>query len=127
MNLEKLRKEAIKALKDVKEELNWDMEENYCNMINIMIDYDNQAQDDLYLYDTTRERVEFIDEELLDYLIRDCDNDLGRLRCFIGDTYSANIYKLDGYGNLENVNKEDFEYCIDEAINDLQEVLNENN
>ena len=66
--------------------------------------------------------MNFVDEEIMEYLIKENSTSLSRLRCFIGDTYDNNIYKLDGYGNLENVSNDDFEYCIDECIEKLKEV-----
>ncbi len=92
-------------------------------MVNTMIDYDNEAQDSLYLYDTTQELVEFVDDEILKYLIEKNSDSVSRLRCFINDTSDDNIYKLNGYGNLENVNTDDFKFCIDEAITKLKESL----
>ena len=122
-NLNELKKETIKKLGEVKNNLSYDNEENYCDMINTMIDYDNEAQDDLYLYDTTQELVEFVDEEILEYLINQNKDSLSRLRYFINDTYDDSIYKLNGYGNLENVERDDFIYCIDEAISKLKESM----
>lgn len=68
-NLNELKKETIKKLEEIKSNLSYDNEENYANMVNTMIDYDNEAQDSLYLYDTTQELVEFVDDEILKYLI----------------------------------------------------------
>ena len=99
-------------------------EDNYSDMINIAIDYDNEAQDNLYLYDTIQEICCFVDEEILQQLIEEnAKYGISRLRCFINNTYDANIYKLDGYENLENVSDSDFEYCIDECIEKLQQAL----
>ena len=67
--------------------------------------------------------TEFVDDEILTYLIKENSDSVSRLRCFINDTNDDNIYKLDGYGNLENVNINDFEFCIDEAITKLKESL----
>lgn len=120
-NLNELKKETIKKLEEVKKNLGYDNEENYCDMVNTMIDYDNEAQDNLYLYDTTQELVEFVDDEMLEYLIKENSSSLSRLRFFINDTNDDNIYKLNGYGNLENVTIDDFEFCIDEAITKLEE------
>ena len=41
-------------------------------------------------------------------------------RVFINDTYDANLYRLDGYGNLTNVDISDFEELIDDLVNDLE-------
>lgn len=122
-NLIELKKETIKKLEEIKKNLSYDNGENYRNMVNTMIDYDNEAQDDLYLYDTTQELIEFVDEEILEYLINQNKDSLSRLRYFINDTYDDSIYKLNGYGNLENVERDDFIYCIDEAISKLKESM----
>ena len=124
--MKELIKETIKNFEELKKNLSYnDTEENYCNLVNIAVDYDNEAQDDLYLYDTIHEICEFVDEEIMDYLIKENSSSLTRLRCFIGDTFDAVIYKLDGYGNLENVEDDDFEYCIDECIERLNDKLKE--
>lgn len=53
---------------------------------------------------------------------------LARLKCFIGDTTFSefdNIFKIDAYGNLENVYKEDLE-LLKESILDILEIEEEN-
>lgn len=123
-NLKELRKETIKKLEEVKNNLSYNNDKNYCDMINTLIDYDNEAQDNLYLYDRIQEMTEFVDDEMLNnYLIKENSDSISRLRYFINNTQDDDIYKLDGYGNLENVDKQDFEDCIDEAIDILKESL----
>lgn len=122
-NLNKLKKETIKKLEEIKNNLSYNNEENYTNMINTMINYDNEAHDNLYLYDTTQELVTFVDDEILNYLIKENSDSITRLRFFINDTNDDYIYKLNVYGNLENVDINDFEFCIDEAITKLKESL----
>lgn len=78
-NLNELKKETIKKLEEIKNNLSYDNEENYANMVNTMIDYDNEAQDSLYLYDTTQELVEFVDDEILKYLIKENSDSVSRL------------------------------------------------
>lgn len=125
MRIKELRKETIKKLKDYKEYIDQSiLEENYTNLINIAIDYDNEAQDSLYLYDTIQELVNFVDEDILQQLIeKNAKYGISRLRCFINTTYDANIYKLDGYENLENITDWDFGYCADECIKKLESEL----
>lgn len=126
--MDKLIKETIKKLEELKDNLNFDNEKNYCDMVNIMIDYDNKAQDDLYLYDTVRETVEFIDEETLPYYIESQLKEFGinRIIYMVGMVeYIDSIYKVNAYGNLENVDNSDFIYCIDETIERLKEKLGE--
>lgn len=128
-NLKELRKETIKKLEEVKGNLiNQDDESNYCDMINTMIDYDNEAQDDLYLYDRCREMLDIVDDETLQYYLDYQFKNFGMERVpyiFANVNYSASIYKVNGYDNLENVNNDDFEYCIDEAIDTLKDAINE--
>lgn len=123
--MKKLKLETIKKLEELKSNFSYDMEENYKNMVNIMIDYDNEAQDDLYLYDTTLQLIEFVDEETFKYYIEYQFKEFGMCRApyiFRSLEYSDSIYKIDAYGNLQNVDTEDFTYCIDEAIKKLSEV-----
>lgn len=125
-DLKKLRKETIQKLEEVKDNLGYDTEENYCSMINTMIDYDNEAQDNLYLYDNCQQMTEFVDDETLPYYVEYQIKTFGQDRYFYmfeGVNNVCGIYIIDEYGNLRDVNKDDFEYCIDEAINTLKEVL----
>lgn len=124
-NIKELRKKIIKKLEDYKEYIDQSTtEENYTNLINIAIDYDNEAQDNLYLYDTIQELVNFIDEEILQQLIEiNAKYGIARLRYFINNTYDADIYKIDGYENLENVTDSDFKYCADELIKKISEEI----
>lgn len=122
-NIKELRKETIKKLEELKNNLSYSTEENYCDMINIMIDYDNEAQDKLYLDDMRREILKVVDEELLPYYL-ESNNDPQRLfYAMMQVEYADDLYKVNAYGNLENIKPEDFELCIDEAINRLKESL----
>lgn len=125
-NLNELKKETIKKLEEVKNNLSYNNEENYRNMINTMIDYDNEAQDDLYLYDTTQELIEFVDDETLEYYVDYQTKTFGKDRYFYmfdGVSDVCGIYVIDGYGNLRDVEEDDFIYCIDEAITKLKESI----
>ncbi len=116
------RAEFIEQLKILKEDLSYDMERNYCDIWNACADYDNNHRGS-YLTDRISEQ-DFIDEELLEYIVKENATDVSRLRCFIGNTYDANMYKLDGYGNLQNVDTDDFEDLIDVLIDNLQDNIN---
>ena len=125
LELNKLRKDTIKQLEDVKNNLGYDMETNYCNMINTMIDYDNEAQDRVYLSDNARDSLNILDDELLEYYLKE-NNGMERLfYATRGLEFADSIYKIDAYGNLENVYEEDFESCIDDAIESLKEAIEE--
>ena len=122
-NVKELRKETIKKLEDLKRNLYGDEEENYTEMVNIMIDYDNEAQDDTYLYDRCQELLNVVDDENLPYLFQE-NNCCERLFYLTGGIkHSSGIYKINDYGNLENVSNDDLGYCIDEAMDQLKEVL----
>ena len=123
-----LKRKTINDLKEIQNTLSYDNEENYRRMINTLIDYDNEAQDKLYLYDSIYELYNFVDDELLTYHIEHIKDsygyyDLTRLRYFINDTYDDGIYYINAYGNLENVTTDDISYCIDEAIEKLEESI----
>ena len=68
-NLRQLKIKTIEKLNELKNNLSYDNEDNYYEMINIMIDYDNEAQDDLYLHDSINDNVEFVDDESLKYYV----------------------------------------------------------
>ena len=128
MDLIKLRKETIKKLKDIKNNLSYDLEKNYTNIVNTMIDYDNEAQDDLYLYDNCQQNIDFVDDETLEYYVDYQIKTFGKDRYFYMFNQVNNVcglYVIDGYGNLRDVEKEDLEYCIDEAIKLLNDKLEE--
>lgn len=112
------RAEFIEQLKNLKADLSYDMEKNYCDIWNACADFDNEHSGS-YLTDKITE-YDFVTEELLEYIVKENATDLSRLRCFIGKTYDADIYMLDGYGNLQNVEDSDFENLIDDLVSDLQ-------
>ena len=125
-----LKNETIKKLEELKNNLSYDNESNYCDLVNTLIDYDNEAQDELYLHDTARELVDFVDEELLGYYLEYQLKEFGVDRLFYitqALTYSDTIYKVNAYGNLENVEQDDFIYVIDEIIEKLKEDFDEYN
>lgn len=112
------RAEFIEQLKILKEDLSYDMEKNYCDIWNACADFDNEHSGS-YITDKIT-GYDFVTEDLLEYIVKENATDLSRLRCFIGNTYDADIYMLDGYGNLQNVEESDFENLIDDIVSDLQ-------
>ncbi len=105
-------------LSDLKNNLGYDMEENYCHIWNACAEFDNNHSGS-YITDKIT-NYDFVTEDLLEYIVKENATDLPRLRCFINNTYEDNIYMLDGYGNLRNVDNGDFENLIDDIIGDLQ-------
>lgn len=116
------KREFIEQLGILKDGLGWDMEENYANLWNACADYDNNHRG-LYLTDRIQ-AYDFVDDEILEYIVKEQSlGGVSRLRYFIGDTYDANLYRLDGYGNLANVDNSDFEYLINDIVQSLEEDI----
>ena len=57
--------------------------------------------------------------------IENNSDSIDRLRCFVGDTYSDDIYCLDGYGNLKNINDGDFETLCEDLARIVEQQLDE--
>lgn len=127
MNLTKLRKDTIKKLQEIKDNLkSWNTQDDYTDIINTLIDYDNNAQDDLYLYDNAQETTEIVDDETLPYYVDYQIKTFGIDRYFYmfnGVDDVCGLYVIDGYGNLRNMEDYDLECMIDNAITSLKEVL----
>lgn len=116
------KREFIEQLGILKEGLGLDMDTNYSNLWNACAEYDNNHRGS-YLTDRIQE-YDFVDDEVLEYIVKEQSlGGISRLRCFIGDTYDANLYRLDGYGNLANVDNSDFEYLIDDIVQSLEEEI----
>lgn len=122
--LKELRKETIKKLEELKETISKNnTETNYCDIINTLIEYDNNAQDNLYLYDNSKEIVDIIDDELLQYYLEEQLKNNGPYSLyyiFNELEHPDDLYKLNVYGNLENVTDGDFINIIDDAIDTLK-------
>ena len=127
MNLTRLRKDTIKKLKEIKDNLkSWNTEEDYTSIINTLIDYDNEAQDSLYLYDNAQETTEIVDDETLPYYVDYQIKTFGIDRYFYmfsGVDNVCGLYVVDGYGNLRDIEDYDLECMIDDAITSLEEAL----
>ena len=99
----------------------YDIEEDYRNIYNACIDYMNDTQDF---------SLEYIFENIIDYDLaeeiakNEIDNGgLIRLYYFLGDANLNNsIFKINGYGNLEDFISYDLDLLIDELLNNLEEV-----
>lgn len=119
----------MKELRELKErieniKIDYDYEESYTNLYNTVIDYMNDTQDfDLeYLFE------DFIDYETAEEIAKNELNNGGlvRLSYYLGDTnLNYEIFKLDGYGNLENIDIDDLNNLKDEILENINDKLAE--
>lgn len=105
----------IRTLKDIKDNILYASENDYKAIYNICSEDDEILE---YL-----EEQNYITSNDEDRVIAENSDSIDRLRFFIGDTYSAEIYKLDGYGNLENVTGEDLQDLCDDLIKELRRQI----
>lgn len=120
------RKKLIHQLndevKDIKSKIKKEVFENIKNII-----YDFDGDHSTCYYDDLRDISDILDDDDLDYWLEEAAKEgIDRVRCFVADTYSDDIYKLDGYNNLANVTDGDLEslvYDLTEKIKDDIEEL----
>lgn len=123
------KKKKMKELRELKErieniKIDYDYEESYTNLYNTVINYMNDTQDfDLdYLFE------DFIDYETAEEIARNELNNGGliRLKYYLGDTnLNYEIFKLDGYGSLENIDIDDLNNLKDEILENIDNKLAE--
>lgn len=116
----------LEELKDKIEEIEitYDYEDTYNSLYNTVIDYENKTQD----WD-----FEYLFENYVSYDVAEDiaknelqNSGLVRLYYFLGDANLNNsLFKINGYGNLEDINKEDLEYLKEEIINIIDNKLKE--
>lgn len=115
MSLINDKRKIIKALNEEKEKIDYASEEEYkkiynlCSSDEVLIEYLDEQN--------------FITSDDEDRVIAENSDSIDRLRYFIGDTYSAEIYRIDGYGNLENVTSEDLKDLCDDLIHELRREI----
>ena len=106
-----------KELNDIKETIDCGTEDEYKKIYNAC-----SADDDILDYLEEQNYVTSDDEDMV---ISENSDSIDRLRYFIGDTYSADIYRIDGYGNLENVTSEDLKDLCDDLVAQLRTQVQE--
>ena len=120
MNKLKELKEKIEAI-----EIDYDYEQVYNNLYNACIDYMNDTQnwdfeyifEDIVNYDLAEERAKWELE----------NGGLLRLYYFMGDAnFNRDLFRIDGYGNLTDVNKEDLDDLKEEILDKIKELEEEN-
>lgn len=114
----KSKEELINYLENY--EISYDYEGDYTNIKNSCIDYMNNTQD---------WSIDYCFEDIIDYEIaEECakheleTGGLIRLWYFLGDcNFNNEIFKVNGYGNLEDITKEDLEYLKENILDTLKE------
>lgn len=116
----------LKELKDKIEkiEITNNYDKCYGELYNACIDYMNETQNfDLdYLFE------EFVDYETAEERAKyELENGLERLYYFLGDTKISNniLFRINVYGNLENISKEDLEMLKEEILNNIDQKMQE--
>ena len=117
MSLINDKRRIIKELNDIKETIDCGTEDEYKKIYNAC-----SADDDILDYLEEQNYVTSDDEDMV---ISENSDSIDRLRYFIGDTYSADIYRIDGYGNLENITSEDLKDLCDDLFAQLRTQVQE--
>ena len=115
MSLSNDKRKIIKALNEEKEKIDYASEEEYKKIYNLC------SSDEVLMECLDEQNYITSDDE--DRVIAENSDSIDRLRYFIGDTYSAEIYRIDGYGNLENVTSEDLKDLCDDLIHELRREI----
>lgn len=115
------RKKLINELNEAKENLGVFTKDNYDKIYKILEEFDDENC--TYYIDNLRQS-DFLEDDDLDYFLeKEVKDGVDRLRCFINDTYSDDMYRLDGYGNLANITIGDFENLIDDLIYQIEQDI----
>ena len=125
MNEIHARKKLINLLneevKDIDTKCKKDVFENIKNLIE---DFDADHSTDYY--DNLREISNILDDDDVDYWLKIATKaGIDRVRCFVADTYSDDIYKLDGYNNLANVTDGDLESLVYDLTENIKDGIKE--
>ncbi len=117
-------RQVKRELNDIKERSYYEYDRKYSDIYNACVDLDNNYND-IYLCDYIQEQNFVNEDEVEEFLIRENSDSLARLRCFMGDTYDDTLYRINGYGNLENVDNDDLNCLCDELIEQIEDYIDE--
>lgn len=119
----------MNKLQELKEKIeniesSYDYDTYYTELLNTTIDYQNDTQDWCF---------EYLFEDIIDYEIAEdiAKNELKeggliRLYYFLGDANLNNeIFKIDGYGNLTDIQKNDLDYIKEQIIEIIDKKIKE--
>ena len=120
----------MNKLRELKEKIeniesSYDYDSYYTDLLNATIDYQNDTQDWCF---------ESLFEDIIDYELAEEQakyeletGGLVRLYYFLGDANLNNeIFRIDGYGNLTDINKDDLDYIKEQILEIIKEKEDEN-
>ena len=113
----------MRAKKDLKEALeNLDWRRSYCDVYEEIYkaaqDYASETMD--YCLDECFE--DFVSADVAEDMAKEKieDGGLYAIYCFLGDVNGCHdYYRIDGYGNLAEIDKDDLEYLIDDILDTI--------
>lgn len=116
----------MKELKELKKkieniEITYDYAKSYSDLYNACIDYMNDTQ--TWDFDEIFENI--IDYDTAEVYAKDQLNECGlvSLYYFLGDACLNNdIFKINGYGNLEDITKNDLDILKEEILDKIEEL-----
>lgn len=116
----------LKELKNKIEEIDvtYNYNQTYTDLLNACIEFQN---------DTQCWEFEELFDNIIDYEIAEeiAKNELEkggllRLYYFMGDcNFNNEIFRVNGYGNLEDISIDDLKYIKDEILEKIEELINE--
>ena len=116
MDLRELRN-AVEAI-----DITYDYEQSYSDLYNTVIDYSNENQD--FRFDSNFD--DYISYDVAEEMAKRELEDGGLLRLwyFMGDcNFNNNLFRIDGYGNLADITKEDLENLKEEILESIDYEL----
>lgn len=97
-------------------EINYNYEYVYNNLYYTCMNYDNSYEFNKLFYN-------FINYDEAEEIVK---NEVARIVCFLRDIdWSQDIFKLDGYGNLQNVCKNDLKLLKEKILDKIEELEEE--
>lgn len=115
------KRTAYDELMELRESLSYDMLKNFEDISRICDEYDYKNFD-ISLGEMLADEGFLWGTELED-MLRSNSVSTARMRYFIAGTYDADIYRLNGYGNLSNVDEADFINIIDQIADALDKSI----
>ena len=112
------KQELLKQINNI--EITYNYEETYNELYNAWVDYANETQD----FDLEYVFEEYYGKDAIEDIVRNELETYGleRLYYFLGNAdLTQDVFKINGYGNLESIDISDLECIKDELISNLQD------